>query len=205
LFEALAAHRVPYVVTYAYRADSPQPCIGFDNRAAFSIIADHVISLGHRRVGVILQPLANNSRVAARLDGIRDSLERHGLELDPREVAVGPSSMEFGAEAFSSIMSRPNRPTAVICGNDNLALGAVAAAASLGLRVPADCTITGFDDLAISSRLPPHLTTMWVDNLQIGRLAAVQLLAARRPANAVHSVELQPVLRIRETSGRPGR
>lgn len=205
LFEALAAHRVPYVVTYAFRADSPHPCVGFDNRAAFMTMTDYVLSLGHTHIGVILQPLADNSRVAARLDGIRDSLARHGLELDPREIEVGPSSMAFGGDAFLKMMSRPDRPTAVICGNDNLALGAIAAASAIGIRVPSDCSITGFDDLAISSRLLPHLTTMWVDNLSIGRLAANQLLTARRDSVAPNSLELQPVLRVRDTTGIPGR
>ena len=71
LFELLAMHRVPYVVTYAYRDDSPHCCIGFDNRAAFAQLTTHLLDLGHRDFAIIMQPSADNDRV---LRGIHDTL-----------------------------------------------------------------------------------------------------------------------------------
>ena len=203
VFEALRAHAVPYVVTYAFRAGSPHPCIGFDNRAAFESMADHVVSLGHRRLAVILQPLAGNDRVAARLDGIRAGLSRHGLALDAHHLRVGPSTMAYGGESFRELMAEVPRPTAVLCGNDTLAIGALLAAQKLSLRVPRDCTITGFDDLAIASELTPRLTTMWVDNFEIGRSAARHLLQAIGGLADQPSIELRPEIRIRDTSAPP--
>ena len=202
LFDALDAHRVPYVLTYSFRPDCKHPCIGFDNHAAFERLADHVLLLGHEHVAVILQPLADNSRVAARLDGIRDGLARRGLTLDPADLHVGPSTIDFGAEAFARLARARRHPTAVICGNDNLAIGAMLAASTLGVRIPDDCSITGFDDLAISSRLAPRLTTMWVDNLAIGHEAAKSLLRARAERTIPPSIEFEPVLRTRGTTGR---
>lgn len=204
LFAALKARNIPYVVTYSYSKLSEHPCIGFDNRAAFVRIADHLLSLGHRRFAGIFQPVANNDRVAQRLAGVRDALAAASLQLADYDLLIGPSTLEFGAESFSRLMSRQDeaRPTAVICGNDNIALGALMAANTLGLKAPKDFSITGFDDLQISSRFSPHLTTMKVDNQRIGTLAADQLLAvvAGRQAEP-GSEELVPLLQVRESSG----
>ena len=81
---------MPYVVTYGYRPDSPHTCIGFDNRAAFCRLTHHLLELGHREFGVILQPTAGNDRVAARLAGVRDALAEQGLGLRPQHLREGP-------------------------------------------------------------------------------------------------------------------
>jgi len=120
-------------------------------------------------------------------------------------VRVGPSTVGFGAESFRTIMRRQDRlqPTAIVCGNDNLALGALAAATELGLSAPRDFSITGFDDLAISAMLSPPLTSMRVDNQKIGHLAAQMLLNAIDGNEGAESVELQPELKIRQSTGPP--
>ena len=208
LFAALKARNIPYVVTYSYSKLSDHPCIGFDNHAAFVRITDHLLSLGHRQFAGIFQPVANNDRVAARLAGVRDALAAAGLQMGEEDLLIGPSTLEFGAESFSHLMTRDAkaRPTAIVCGNDNIALGALMAANALGLKAPGDFSITGFDDLAISSRFVPRLTTMKVDNQSIGTLAAHQLLAAVAGQQAsAQSEEVVPVLQVRDSSGpRPG-
>jgi LacI family transcriptional regulator len=204
LFDALRSRNVPYLVTYSYRRGSPHPCIGFDNEAAFSEIVEHLLHLGHRRFAAIFQPEDNNDRVKARLDGIRATLSKAGLKIGPDDMHIGTSTMEFGADSFRRLMSRPSdmRPTAIVCGNDNIALGALSAAAEVGLSAPSDFSITGFDDLTISSRLTPHLTTMRVDNQLIGVLAAKSLLGVvSGNTHAVMSIELKAQLKLRESSG----
>lgn len=178
LFDMIAARRVPYIVTYSYRPDAPHPCIGFDNRAAFYRLTRHLLDLGHREIGVILQPVAGNDRVAARLAGVREALAEQGLGLRPQHLREGPWSIAFGRENLRAIVdaSAP-QPTAIICGNDYLAIGALLEARAMGLAVPADLSITGFDDVAMSIQIEPPLTTMRVDNAMIGNLAARQLLA----------------------------
>jgi LacI family transcriptional regulator, galactose operon repressor len=112
--------------------------------------------------------------------------------------------MAFGASSFETLMKRRNKstPTAIVCGNDNIALGALTAAAQIGLRAPHDFSITGFDDLTISRRFSPSLTTAKVDNQKIGVVAANQLLAAIDTGpDALHSIELLPELRVRESTG----
>jgi len=208
LFDALNSRGIPYVVTYSYNKASPHPCIGFDNRAAFHRMTDHLLSLGHRRFAAIFQPDTNNDRVKERLRGIRDALAVAGLEIAAQDLMMGPSTLEFGAESFATLMTRTvgSRATAIVCGNDNLALGALMAARERGLEAPRDFSITGFDDLAISSRFSPGLTTMKVDNQEIGVLAANELLAVIAGEQArAQSREIVPVMKVRESVGKAQR
>jgi len=205
LFDALNARGIPYVVTYSYNKLSSHPCIGFDNRAAFHRITSHLLSLGHRRFAAIFQPDTDNDRVRERLCGIRDALAAAGLEIPAQDLMMGPSTLEFGAASFARLMTQAIdlRPTAIVCGNDNLALGALMAARECGLEAPRDFSITGFDDLAISSRFSPRLTTMKVDNQQIGILAANELLAViAGEQGQAQSREIVPDLKIRDSAGR---
>ncbi|MCB8881227.1 LacI family DNA-binding transcriptional regulator [Acidisoma cellulosilytica] len=202
-FDLLRQRGIPYVLTYGFRHDSPHPCIGFDNRAAFRQIADYIVSLGHKRIAAIFQPVDANDRVVARLEGLREGLAAGGVTLRATDLHIGPSSMDFGAESLRRIMASKTRPTAIICGNDNLALGAISAALDLGFDIPNDLSITGFDDLAIVSRIAPQLTTMRVDNLEIGRLAGQQLVQAAGGGVPVQSHELRADLRLRATTSPP--
>ena len=125
VFDAIAARRVPYVVTCG-SPDRPHRCIGFDNRDAFYRLTRHLLDFGHRVFGVILQPTAGNDRVAARLAGVRDALAEQGLGFRPQHLREGPWSIAFGRDSLRAILNEPApRPTAIICGNDYLAIGAM--------------------------------------------------------------------------------
>jgi LacI family transcriptional regulator len=178
LFEALTARHVPYVVTYSYRPGSPHPCIGFDNREAYRVLTRHLFGLGHRIFGLIIQPVVDNDRVAARLTGIKEALAEWGLALRPQHIREGPWSINFGRESLRAILSAHGpRPTAIICGNDYLAIGALLEARAMGVDVPRQLSITGFDDVAMAEHTDPPLTTMRVPSSDIGQLAANYLLA----------------------------
>jgi len=204
LFEALADRNVPYVLIYTYRPVGPHNYVGFDHATAFYEIVEHLFQLGHRRLAVILQPIANNSRVQARLAGIRSAISDHGLSLPDDNVCIGSYDINFGAASMARLMgrSKKERPTAIVCGNDTLAIGALAGAAELGLSAPRHFSLTGFDDLSICSLLRSHLTTMSVDNFAIGSLAAEQLLAGLKGETGC-SITVPPTLIIRDTSGAP--
>lgn len=204
LFRTLDEAGLPHVVTYGYSADSTRNCIGFDNRLAFARITQHLLDLGHRHFATIFQPVENNDRVEARLRGIRESLGGAGISLPPERMLIGASSLDYGAEGFSELMAQTQRPTAIICGNDTIALGALLAAQRLKIEVPTECSITGFDDLAISSRISPGLTTMHIDNAAIGAEAARQLLsAADRKLTSLRPMEFIPDLRLRGSTAAP--
>ena len=203
LFQALSQYRVPYVVTYAYRADSPHPCVGFDNAKAFFDVTSHLIALGHRELGVVMQPTHDNDRVQARVRGIREALARHGLAVRPDNVREGPSTIAFGRESLRSIWRQSaKRPTAIVCGNDSLAVGVLLEAQALGIDVPRDLSVTGFDDLALAKEIQPALTTMRVDTGAIGRLAAQQLLDVMNGRGTIAGHELHATLEVRESTAK---
>ncbi|TCV65890.1 substrate-binding domain-containing protein [Neorhizobium sp. S3-V5DH] len=128
------------------------------------------------------------------------------MSLPPHRMLIGASSLDYGAQGFSALMAEARRPTAIICGNDTIALGALLAAQQLKVEVPADCSITGFDDLAISSRISPGLTTMHVDNAAIGAEAARQLLKAiDQKFTSLSPVEFIPDFRLRGSTAPPMR
>lgn len=202
MFETIAARGVPYVVTYSHRPDSPHPCVGFDNTAAFRRIARHLLDLGHRDFGLIHQPSIDNDRVAARLEGFRSTLAQEGLALRPQHVCEGTASIAFGRQSLRAIVEAPGpRPTAVVCGNDALAIGALIEARALGIRVPDELSITGFDDAAMAEQTDPPLTTMRVDNAEIGRQAADYLLACLGGQTPARPAPLESRLIARASTG----
>jgi LacI family transcriptional regulator len=209
LFDLLNNHEVPYVVTYAYRHGSPHCCVGFDNRAAFATLTEHLIALGHRDFGVIVQPSVDNDRVQARLRGVHETLAAHGLAVRPVHLCEGPATIAFGRESLRTIWEAPGvRPSAIVCGNDSLAIGALLEAQALGISVPQQLSITGFDDIALAREMAPTLTTMWVDTNAIGRAAAKSLLDMLEGPNGnrerAAGVEIAAELKIRGSTGPRG-
>lgn len=203
LFDALTQARVPYAITYAYRDGSPHHCIGFDNRAAFVEIAEHLIELGHRAFATVIQPARDNDRVQARIAGIRQALERHGLAVRPSHMFEGPATIAFGRESLRKIWQNSGeRPTAIICGNDQLAIGVLLEAAELGIEVPRQLSVTGFDDIALAQEIHPSLTTLRVDTAEIGRRAARYLLDVLDGKENAESCVVPPVLKIRESTAK---
>lgn len=204
LFELLEQNRVPYVVTYAYRKDSPHCCVGFDNRAAFRRLTTHLLDSGHRDFAIVMQSPDGNDRVQARLLGIHETLAEQGLAVRPAHVRIGPATIDFGRASLRAIMEQTGpRPTAIICGNDHLATGVLLEAQSLGIEVPGELSVTGFDDIALSHQLKPSLTTMRVDTAEIGRLAAHTMLRMLAGETDIGGTEIEPVLFVRESSGAP--
>lgn len=202
LFELLTHHRVPYVVTYAYRNESPHCCVGFDNRAAFVTLTEHLLALGHRDFGVIMQPSTDNDRVQARLRGVHETLAAHGLAVRPVHLCEGLATFAFGRASLRRIWDAPGpRPSAILCGNDNLAVGALLEAQTLGIAVPRQVSITGFDDIALAREIHPALTTMWVDTNAIGRAAAQSLLDMLEGRPPGSGIEIAAELKTRESTG----
>ncbi|MGI4856451.1 MAG: LacI family DNA-binding transcriptional regulator [Janthinobacterium lividum] len=202
LYEALDHAGVPYVLTYGYRKDSPHPCIGFDNHAAFVVLTDHLLALGHRRIALLIQPLAYNDRAVARVAGVHAALARQGLEIASGHYVEAAGSIESARASLRTIwQAGAERPTAIICGNDQLALGIMLEAAALGIAIPDDLSVTGFDDVAMARQMHPALTTMAVDTGEIGRRAARYLVDALNGTPTPPGPALLPVLHVRASTG----
>ena len=196
--------RVPYVLTWNFQRGR-LPCIGFDNREAGFLVADYLLRLGHRRFGVIAGITRGNDRAAARLAGIRGALEKAGVALRDDSVVEKPYSLEGGRDGLSTLLGKRNRPTAILCGNDILAIGAIHEARGRHIDIPREISITGFDDMPLAAVSAPPLTTVHFPMAEVGINAAEYLLNALGESDGVPERELPVRLVVRGSTARPAR
>lgn len=164
-------------------------------------ITAHLAGLGHRRIGVIAGP-HNWLAGQARLAGHASALAEAGVLHPPELTRAGEPTTEFGYQAAGELLGLSPRPTALACFNDKTAVGALAAAASRGLRVPADLSVTGFDDIDLAQATTPMLTTVRQPLAEMGRMA-VSLLIRLLEGHQVEArhVELATDLIVRASTG----
>lgn len=201
LLELLEAKRIPVVTTYVCIRESRFSSVGIDNAAATRRIVQHLVDLGHRSFAILTSPLSRNDRIQARLDGMFQCLRERGLGIAPDRVFEVPYSIRDGARGFHQLRSRFPDVTAVPCTTDVLAIGAVLEAERVGLNIPKDMSITGFDDLELAGELNPGLTTIRVPARDIGRQAADRLIASLAGKEIPHRLELPAELILRGSSG----
>jgi len=199
----LERRRIPYVLTWNYRRDREACQVGFDNRLAARSIAREVIRHGHRRIAMVAGITASNDRASDRVDGVRDALDEAGLAGRDLPIVEAVYSLAGGRRACAELLERRPRPSAVICGNDVLAVGAIVEAKARGLRVPGDVSITGFDDIELAEVIEPQLTTVHVPHRRMGEGAARALLAIRDGASDCRSLELETRLVMRASLAAP--
>ncbi len=184
LLATLARRGLPWVHTGAFPAPAGAACVGFRNREAIARAVQYLLDLGHRRVGMVAGITAHNDRAADRVAGVRQALRRAGLRLAPAAlvesaytVAAARAATRRVLAAADDATSPTQRPTALLCGNDVLAFGAMLECQALGLAVPGDVSVVGFDDLDMARQWQPPLTTVHVPTEQMWTLAADYLLA----------------------------
>jgi LacI family transcriptional regulator len=177
LYRLLLGFRSPYVLTWSIDESGHHHCVGFNNREAAARVTQYLYDLGHRAFAVISGLTTHNDRARDRITGVREALIARGLALDASRVVETSFSVQSGREALREVLRNAPRPTAVICGNDILAQGAMLEAAALGIAVPQSLSITGFDDMELAAQLPPGLTTIRIPSAEIGRRSAQHILA----------------------------
>jgi LacI family transcriptional regulator len=189
------------VVDPAGGADADVPMIGATNWAGGRSATEHLVSLGHRRIGLIAGPkLLLCSR--ARLDGYRAALDAAGI--DEQLIVQGDFMHESGFAGCGQLLDLPEPPTAIFASSDTMALGAYEAARRRGLRVPDDLSIVGFDDLPESRWSSPPLSTVRQPLAEMGGLAARTILRmARGEQIEVPRVELATELVVRDSTAPP--
>ena len=175
--------------------------VGATNWAGGLSATEHLIGLGHRRIGVVAGP-RTLSCSRARLDGYRAALSAAGIPLDPGLIAQGNFQHESGYTAGGRLLDLAEPPTAVFATSDQMALGVCEAARRRGLRVPADLSVTGFDDLPEARWSSPPLTTVRQPLAEMGGLAAHTVLRlARGETLQAPRIELATELVVRESTG----
>ena len=201
LYDFLEARRVPALVPWSFSATEWRPAVGFDNRKAMAELARRVVDQGHRHIGCITAPVATNDRARGRVQGIQDALHEAGIDRGSLPIIETPYGIENGETAFRELMAVADHTTAIMCANDVLAVGALRAARELGLKVPRDISITGFDDIELARLADPALTTVHVPLRDMGRRASNMMIKMLRRNETVHSVELPTDIRLRQTLG----
>ncbi len=189
-------------------------CVASDYEAATREALAHLLSLQHRRIGLVYgvrspwdnpgttYPPVHFAGGVDRLLPYQDCLQTAGLPVDPALITTCAATIEDGYAAALQLLKLPARPTALLVINDVLAIGALRAASDLGLRVPADLSLVGYDDIPLASYLTPRLTTSSKDMVRVGREAARMLLARIRDPDRPHQrVDIQARFIIRESTG----
>jgi len=205
VYALLERRGIRFASTYVHHPSSPHPTIGFDNRQAMRKVVGYLHDLGHRTFAMIAGIAEGNDRASERIAGTREALAGRGQRLAPEHLFERRYSMSEGRGALRQLMAHPEPPTAVICGNDVLALGALLEAAALGLRIPGDLSITGFDDLDLAKEIPPGLTTVHAPLAEMGKLTAAYLLETGSAGERIPHMELPAELVVRGSTGRPFR
>lgn len=200
-YSFLQKRQIPFVVAWVHDTSTKRTSIGFDNRRSMMALAAEVIGLGHHRLGFITAERGGNDRARERFEGVCGAMRAASLDPDTLQIEETSYSVPNGADAFERLMQRQPRPTAVMCGNDVLAVGAITRAKKLGIKVPEDVSITGFDDIEIADIVSPALTTVHVPHREMGRKAAGLLLALRSGSGTNNSVELDAPIKWRESLG----
>lgn len=199
----LSSRGIPFVVMDpAGDPGDDVPSIGTTNWQGGLAATRHLLSLGHRRIAVVSGPRVMCSR--ARIDGYRAAMEEAGVPVDEDLVQPGTFNQETGYEAGMKLLSMPDRPTAIFTGNDLQAYGLYEAAWELGLRIPDDVSLVGFDDLTVSRWMGPSLTTVRQPLVQMAEAAVRLILDLRRgDAPELPRIDLATRLIVRSSTCPP--
>jgi LacI family transcriptional regulator len=206
LLSWLAQRGLPWVHTGSYPAPAGAACVGFRNRAAIMRAVQYLLDLGHRRIAMVAGITTHNERAAERVVGVRDALAAAGLSLPPRWLVESPYTVQDARHATRRLLQTRPAPTALLCGNDVLAFGALLESAASGIDVPASLSVVGFDDLDLARQWRPALTTVHVPIEHMWTFAAEYLLG-RLDGSVGEPVqrEIEVELVVRESTARPPR
>ena len=176
IYNFLDDRQIPYVIAWSYAENENRSCVGFDNFQASYELTQKAIELGHKKFAVISAHTSSNDRADGRVKGIRNALQDNGIDAQKMALIECEYSIENGAKNFKTLMQAQEKPTIIMCGNDVLAAGAVKQAHDMGLKIPDDISITGFDNIELASVIEPALTTVHVRHKRMGMVAAQVLL-----------------------------
>ncbi len=202
--EMLRLRDIPVITIWNTSNNLELPSIGTDNKVAASQVTQHIIDLGHTDIALMFPDTAKNDRARDRKEGALETLQANGLELPERwDVHCSYDTLEAKLAAVHLLKGRRESPSAIVCGNDIIAYGALYTTQHLGLRVPDDVSIVGIGDFSHSSAIEPSLTTVRLPARRIGQIAAkrlvLQLLNQEQPFEQ-HTV-IPTELIVRASSG----
>jgi DNA-binding LacI/PurR family transcriptional regulator len=201
----LAGIEMPVVGVNAAAHSAALPGITTAQRRGARLAAEHVLELGHRRIGHITAPDDRAAAARLRRAGVADALRAAGLSPESLVLAAGDERIGGGIRAAAELLAAGPAPTAIVCYNDLTAIGALRGVREAGLRVPEDVSIVGFDDIELAAWTDPGLTTIRQPTDEMARWAVARLadvLDGREPGEHRH-VTLPPSLVVRASTSSP--
>ncbi len=193
VLKILLEENFPFILLFSTVKRGPLSAVGVDNYRGGYLATEHLITLGHKRIGMIAGSFAITDRSYHRWHGYRQCLKNYCIPYDKEILVQTEYSLAGGRDTVKELLALKKPPTAVFCSNDYLALGAMKGAREMGLRLPDDLSIVGFDDMQTASYLIPALTTIHQPAYKMGEIAA-ELLFQRMESVA------KPVQRMVESS-----
>lgn len=190
IMTALDYYSFPFVIIGSGGGTTRKETVDFDNSTPIYSLVSHLYALGHERFALI-GGFREQVHMMKREKGFRRALKDAGVLVDERMILFGDYSLASGFELASSILVLDNPPTAIVCGNDNIAVGAIKAARKLGLAVPDNVSISGFDDSLVSEAIDPKITTVHAPSYEMGKVAIAELF---RKLKDIHYVIPNTVL-----------
>ena len=180
--------------------DNLTPCVMINDRQAAYSITEHLISLGHKKIGFIAGGMEHKSTVE-RLNGYKDALTKHNININEDFIRDGEYSFESGVEGAKTLMSGAEKPTAIFSCNDEIAAGALFASRLMDIAIPEQLSIAGFEDSPFSRQTWPKLTTAHQPNQAIAENAASLLIAhTRKQTKATEEKLYTPELVVRDST-----
>ena len=187
------------VPTVAIGSDDYPHYVYTDDFVGGNLVMEHVLSLGHRHIGIIQSPTELHAPLQRRIDGFRHAATNAGLDFAAFPIADGDFSIDSGVSAASELLIQCPDLTAIVCANDRMAMGAIQYASQHGYSVPERLTVVGYDNIPSSRAFTPPLTTINQHAPELGRHAA-RILFALLNGEQPDSVVLTPELLVRESS-----
>ncbi|HUB85681.1 MAG TPA: LacI family DNA-binding transcriptional regulator [Rhizomicrobium sp.] len=209
ILQALARDEIPHVLIAPPKPSGDMLSVHMDDRRAAYDMTSYLISLGHKRIGFI-KGHPKHGAAKTRFLGFRDALKEHRIEMKDSLVSQGYFSFESGVESARELLGQSRMPTAIFAANDDMAAGVIATAHKMGISVPEDLSVAGFDDTPVASITWPSLTTIRQPIVEMAGAAADLLLAriknrGRRPSATPSSQQFQYELVKRASTVSPRR
>ncbi len=199
LLAYLDRQRMPYA-SISPREGNGRMGVSVDDRAAVHELIAHLVALGHARIAHIAGH-PDHGASEWRQQGYKDALKRAGIVFRREWLVPGEFTFESGVRAARRLLALKSRPTAIFAANDDMAAGVLRVAAELGLSVPRDLSVCGFDDVPIARHVTPALTTVRQPTRDMGRVATLELLKAIRGPDAGRMATIDYTLQLRASTG----
>lgn len=198
----LDAYKMPHVVLHGHAGDADSSYVDSDNRAGMALAIDHLIQLGHRRIGFVAGNLREGNALA-RLHMFKTLLPERGLLFDESLIHYGDWSLESGYAALTALSDRARPPSAIFFSNDQMALGGIRAAYDRHLHIPEDLSVVGYDDIPFASFSTPALTTVRQRSDYITKIAVEIIIDTIERRAPPRQEVVAPELVVRMSTGRP--